>query len=738
MPTLPERLFTPEWPRPFVRFERAATLPDGVRLHLYDADGMLTPATLQLLAGGVVRLSIGSRPPRRRTLLAVRPSPAAARLTESARGLVIEGAGVRVHLQHEGPFLEVEDGQGHRFVTCPLADGGFDSTVDRTLGVATSGLAWLDAPLQPGEAVYGLGEQFGALDHRGQTASLWAEDAFGLPATEAYITTPYLMSTAGYALFLDTASPTRWDMGETLFGRLRVTIAEPAFDLYCWLGSLPTLLAGYQTLTGPAALPPRWSYGVWMSRWGYRDQEELLAIAHQLRDRRLPCDVIHLDPYWLTEKNGHTCPFEWDREAFPDPAGMIAELRTLGFHLSLWINPFLPRDSRVWEEAHERGYLVRTEAGTPARIPRFDDESGVVDFTNPDAAAWYQSLLRPLLDLGVSVFKSDFGESVPFSGVRFFDPEVSGPAARNLNPLLYQKAVFEVTAAAHPEGALVWGRSGYAGVQRYPLQWGGDSGVTFEYMATSLRGALNFGLSGAAFTAFDGGGFAGTPDPEVYMRWAAMALLFSHTRFHGTSPREPWEMGEEAEAIFRRFADLRYQLLPYLDWASRDAVERRLPLARPLVLMDPEDRNTWHLDDVYGLGPDLVVAPLFNREGTRDVYLPAGRYAEWFHPELVVEGRRWHRRERVPFSEIPLYQRVGTAIPLYPSGLQTVPAATNVPTRYRLVLPDADGPVSGAPGLSLRWERGILVAEADHAATLELPGRETIELAAAEPTPVGG
>ncbi len=738
MPTLPQNLFTPEWPRPFVRFEPADSLPDGVRLDLCDADGMLTPATVQILAGGVVRVSVGQRPPRRRTLLAERPAAAATRVSEEAGGLAIEGGGVRVHISNRGPFLAVEDGEGHRFATCPLADGGFDSTVDRTIGIATAGVAWFDAPLDPGEAVYGLGEQFGSLNHRGQMASLWAEDAFGLPANETYITTPYLMSTAGYALFLDTAAPTRWDMGATLPGRLRMTAAEPVLDLYLWLGSLPTLLAGYQALTGPAALPPRWSYGVWMSRWGYRDQDELLAVARKLRDRALPCDVLHLDPYWLTEKNGHTCPFEWDLEAFPDPAGMIEELSTLGFHLSLWINPFLPRGSRVWREARERGFLVTTDAGTAARIPRFDDESGVVDFTNPDAAAWYQGLLRPLLDLGVSVFQSDFGESVPHTGVRMFDPEVSGPAARNLNPLLYQRAVFQATAAARPEGPMVWGRSGYAGVQRYPLQWGGDSGVTFEYMATSLRGALSFGLSGAAFTAFDGGGFSGTPEPEVYMRWAAMALLFSHTRFHGTSPREPWEMGEDAEAVFRLFADLRYQLLPYLHWAAADAVQKSLPLARPLVLMDPQDRNTWHLDDVYGLGPHLLVAPLFNAEGTRDVYLPTGRYADWFHPGRVVEGGRWHRRERVPFSEVPLYQRLGSAIPLYPSGLTTVPAVQEPPDRYRLVLPNVGGPVTGAPGLTLGWEHGKLVAEADHAASLEIPGREPIRLTPSRPTPIEG
>ena len=212
------------------------------------------------------------------------------------------------------------------------------------------------------------------------------------------------------------------------------------------------------------------------------------------------------------------------------------------------------------------------------------------------------------------------------------------------------------------------------------------------------------------------------------MRWTAMALLFSHTRFHGTTPREPWELGADAERVFRLFADLRYQLLPYLWWASRDAVSHSLPLARPLVLMDPEDPGTWRIDDAYGLGPHLVVAPLFNADGTRDFYLPEGRWVDWFHPDIVLEGRRWHHRAHVPFEEILLFQRTGTVIPLYAPGLETVPAVEAPPSRYRLALPGRDGFVAGASGLDLQMGSEGLSVRADSAAALEIPGRQPIPL----------
>jgi alpha-D-xyloside xylohydrolase len=269
--------------------------------------------------------------------------------------------------------------------------------------------------------------------------------------------------------------------------------------------------------------------------------------------------------------------------------------------------------------------------------------------------------------MGVAVIKTDFAEDMPDDAV----PHDSTTAEQlhNLYPLLYQRAVFEVTKEVHGYG-LIWGRSGYAGSQRYPVHWGGDPGCTFDDMAASLRGALSWILSGAAFASFDMGGFFGIPtltdppSPELYVRWSQMGLLFSHARAHGhTAPREPWAFGEPALSIFRQYAHLRYRLLPYLYGAARRAPEG-VPLARPLVYDHHSDPTTWHIDDEYMLGPDLLVAPMFKPRGSREIYLPAGGWYDFWTDERF-DGARWITYD-AELETLPLFVRAGAVLPMGP------------------------------------------------------------------------
>src|SRR3989442_10987220 len=236
-------------------------------------------------------------------------------------------------------------------------------------------------------------------------------------------------------------------------------------------------------------------------------------------------------------------------------------------------------------------------------------------------------------------------------------------------PLLYQRAVFEATKEVHGYG-LIWGRSGYAGSQRTPVHWGGDPACTFADMAASLRGALSWIMSGAAFASFDIGGFFGTPtltdppSPELYVRWAQMGLLFSHARAHGhTAPREPWAYGEPALSIFRRYAQLRYRLLPYLYSAARHAADGA-PLVRPLVYDHPSDPTTHHVDDEYFLGPDLLVPPMFTPRGTRDIYLPEGGCYDYW-TDRRFDGARWISYD-ADLETLPLFVRAGAVITMCP------------------------------------------------------------------------
>jgi alpha-D-xyloside xylohydrolase len=393
-----------------------------------------------------------------------------------------------------------------------------------------------------------------------------------------------------------------------------------------------------------------------------------MTVARRMREEKVPCDVIHIDPYWMRYHEGHHGDLEWDESAFPDPKGMIAELKALGFRLSLWESPYVPLDSEMRAEGERKGFLLKAKSGSgPALVHGFSKPSAAVDFTNPDAIEWFKAKNRRLLEMGVAVMKTDFAEDMPDDAV----PSDGRPAEQlhNLYPLLYQRAVFEVTKEVHGYG-LIWGRSGYAGSQRYPVHWGGDPGCTFEDMAASLRGALSWIVSGAAFASFDMGGFFGIPtltdppSPELYVRWSQMGLLFSHARAHGhTAPREPWAYGEPALSIFRRYASLRYRLLPYLYAASGRAPEG-LPLARPLVYDHPSDRTTWHIDDEYLLGPDLLVAPMFMPRGSRNIYLPAGGWYDFWNDQRF-DGARWITYD-AELEALPLFVRAGAVIPMGP------------------------------------------------------------------------
>jgi alpha-D-xyloside xylohydrolase len=531
------------------------------------------------------------------------------------------------------------------------------------------GLRWMTAGLRADEALFGLGEHFGALNRRGQAFASWTVDAFGVRSDRAYKNVPLLLSSEGYGVFFDMTGPIYYDLGQASVAAWQATARADHLRVYLIMGDgIAPIMQAYHRLTGAPAVPPDWSFGFWISRWGYRNRDEVMTVARRMREERVPCDVIHIDPYWMRYHEGHHGDLEWDESAFPDPKGMIAELKALGFRLSLWESPYVPLDSEMRAEGERKGFLLMAKDGSgPAIVHGFAKPSAAVDFTNPEGIEWFKAKNRKLLEMGVAVIKTDFAEDMPDDAV----PHDGTPAEQlhNLYPLLYQRAVFEATQDVHGYG-LIWGRSGYAGSQRYPVHWGGDPGCTFEDMAASLRGALSWILSGAAFASFDMGGFFGVPtitdppSPELYIRWSQMGLLFSHARAHGNvAPREPWEYGEPALSIFRRYAQLRYRLLPYLYAAARGA-SQGAPLARPLVYDHPSDRTTWHIDDEYFLGPDLLVAPMFKPRGPRDIYLPTGGWYD-FWTDQRFDGSRWITYD-AEIETLPLFVRAGAVLPMGP------------------------------------------------------------------------
>ncbi|MFT3870829.1 MAG: glycoside hydrolase family 31 protein [Nibricoccus sp.] len=504
--------------------------------------------------------------------------------------------------------------------------------------------------LAPGEKIFGGGESYTNFDKRGQKLVLWSHDVLGAESREMYKPVPFFLSSRGYGMFMHTSSPITCDFGATDAGRNALTIGDDELDLFIFLGNPKEVIGAYTELTGHAAMPPLWSFGLWMSRITYKAEDEVRAVAAKLREHKIPCDVIHLDTGWF--ETDWQCDYKFSTTRFKDPLKMIADLKQEGFRVSLWQLPYFIPQNQLFPEIVSRGFAVKdAKGGLPT-------EDAILDFSNPEAVAWYQENIAGLLKMGVGAIKVDFGEAAPESGL--YASGRTGFYEHNLYPLRYQKTVAEITHST-TGGDIIWARAGWAGSQRYPLHWSGDAHNTDSSMAGTLRAGLSLGVCGFSFWSHDIGGFFGRPSPDLYRRWLAFGLLTSHSRCHGSPPREPWEYGTELENDFRATTELKYRLMPYVYAQAKDSAERGLPMTRALFIEFPDDPGAWLVDDAYLLGSSLYVAPLFEPGAkAREVYLPSGRWIDYQTGRVYERG--WHRIEAGKVAAVILV-RDGTVLP---------------------------------------------------------------------------
>jgi len=511
-----------------------------------------------------------------------------------------------------------------------------------------------------GECVYGLGERFTALVKNGQVVENWNMDG-GTSSDQAYKAVPFYLTNRGYGVLVNETGPVSFEVASEKLARVQFSIEGQSLEYFVINGPTPKdILSRLTALTGRPALPPAWSFGLWLttSFTTSYDEKTATSFIEGMKSRDLPLSVFHFDCFWMREFDW--CNFEWDSRVFPDPAGMLKRMHARGLRVCVWINPYIGQRSSLFADAARKGYLLKRPDGSVWQWDMWQPGMGIVDFTNPGAKAWFQGHLRRLSKMGVDAFKSDFGERIP-TDVAYYDG--SDPVKmHNHYSILYNEAVFELLEEERGEGdALVFARSSHASGQRLPVHWGGDCQSTFESMAESLRGGLSLGLCGFGFWSHDIGGFEGTPPVAVYKRWIAFGLMSSHSRLHGSSSyRVPWNYDEEACDVLRFFTKLKCSLMPYIFSKAVEAHEAGIPVMRAMVLEFPDNPASDTLERQYMLGDALLVAPVFAESGVVDYFLPDGKWTHIVTGE-VQEGGRWHRGT-YGFMGMPLFARAGRII----------------------------------------------------------------------------
>ncbi|MFJ8019480.1 TIM-barrel domain-containing protein [Streptomyces sp. NPDC096311] len=533
-----------------------------------------------------------------------------------------------------------------------------------------------------GERLYGLGQHLhGRLDQKGCVIDL----AQGNTA----VTIPFLYSSRGYGLLWNNPALGR---AELAADATRWTADSPGSPIDYWItaGDSPAdTMAAYADATGHPPLLPEWASGFWQSKLRYRTQDELLAVAREYKRRGLPLSVIVAD-FFHWPKMGD---WRFEESEWPDPAALTEELAAQGVKLAVSVWPTVQDDSDSYDELRAAGGLVQDGDGAPlttdwpARVGNGRPAFRPMAYYDPTEPRARRLLWRRLDDNyrahGVTAFWLDACEPdlPPERAARAV--YAAGPAAQvtNLYGLHHTQGIADGLRAAGEERPLLLVRSAWAGGQRHGAAlWSGDIPTTFDSLARQIRAGLNVAMSGIPWWNTDIGGFqGGDPDDPVYrellIRWFQYGTFSPLMRLHGDrtpnqpfgagmsgGPNEVWSYGDEALTVLTAHLHLRERLRPYLAGLSQDAHRTGAPPMRPLFFDFPADPHAWDTDDQFLLGPDLLVAPVYEAGArTRTVRLPAG--VRWLDPVTgdVHEGGST-LNATAPLDRIPVLVREGAAV----------------------------------------------------------------------------
>ncbi len=531
-----------------------------------------------------------------------------------------------------------------------------------------------------GERFIGLGEKTGPLDRRGNAYVNWNTDipAYPLYQDPLYVTIPFYIGIHDqlvYGIFLDNTYRTKFNFGASTDDLFSFFSASNGELNYYFFGarSIPGLIRDYTWLTGRIKLPPYWSLGYQQCRWSYYPESEVMTLAQNFRNKKIPCDVIYLDIDYMD----HYKIFTWNNERFPDPKAMIGKLNGMGFHVVTIVDPGIKIEKgyKEYEEGVQNGYFARYPDGSFYTGSVWPGRCHFPDFTNPKARDWWGSSFSALVEPGVEGFWNDmnepsaWGQSIPdIVQFNFEGKGASNSKIHNVYGFEMSRATFEGTkkllAGKRP---FVLSRAGYSGIPRYSTVWTGDNVASDDHMLLGVRLVNSLGVSGLPFTGPDLGGFIGSPSKELFVRWLSIGVYTPFFRNHSeinSRRKEPWSFGEETERLSREWINQRYRLLPYIYSALYGSAQTGMPVQRTLAILYPDDKKIYEdkYQNEYLFGDALLVAPVPSDEMYCKVYLPQG---EWYR--LSTDEKYQGNTESVvpaPLDDLPVFVKAGGIIPL--------------------------------------------------------------------------
>jgi len=550
--------------------------------------------------------------------------------------------------------------------------------------------------LQPDEHFVGLGEKTGNLDRKGQGYTNWNSDVYGYRVDQdpLYTTIPFYIGIhqdLNYGIFLDNTYQSDFNFGASnnRFSSFGARGGQMNY-YFIYHKRVADIITSYTYLTGRMPLPPLWSLGYQQNRYSYYPEAEVMRVAHTLREKRIPADGITLDIHYMDKYQ----LFTWNKDRFPNPAAMNAELNKIGFKTTVIVDPGIKveQGAPAYEDGLKKDVYIKYSDGQPYTGQVWPGWCNFTDFTSVKGRDWWHNQVKFFAQSGVSGIWNDmneistWGQKMPDNVLFNYDGNPTNHLqAHNVYGLQMARSSYEGAREHFPERPFILSRSGYAGLQRYSALWTGDNRAEEDHMLQGIRLMNSLGLSGVSFSAMDVGGFTGNPTISLYTKWMELGAFIPYFRNHtglNTKSAEPWTFGEDVQDVVRNYISLRYQLLPYLYSTFYESTQNGLPVMRSLAINYTSDANVFDaaFQNQYEFGNGFMIAPFESTKEYGKIYFPEG---EWY--DLYSGAKQDGKQEKIVqlnANKLAVYVKGGSIIPMESLVQTTADAPTDVLTLH--------------------------------------------------------